>query len=208
MAAESTQHGEQEWAGEREMRRILSLEENLPPPKGISQPWSDGLWYLQLIDNDDNQATKLNPKLHQWRYMMRRRGGGRMMARRMASRMMRMRRRRHRRRRRRRIILVGGLIAVGVHKLSQKDVERVEEHTGKTAEDLTDEELEQAMTDLNIEAEELTDEEFDSVDKQDAADEAAEDDYIEQLERLGDMRDKGIITDEEFEAKKKELLDM
>ena len=129
-----------------------------------------------------------------------RRGGpamaGRMAGRRMAARMAgRMRRRR----RRRRVVLVGGLIAVGVHKMSKKDVERVEEHTGKSAEELSDEELDQAMSDLNIEAEELTDEEWEQA-------ESAEDDYIAELERLSGLRDQGIITDEEFEAKKKELL--
>ena len=56
--------------------------------------------------------------------------------------------RRRRRRRRRRIILAGGLIALGAHKLSKKDTERVEEYTGKSAEDLSDEELEQAMGEL------------------------------------------------------------
>ena len=30
--------------------------------------------------------------------------------------------------------------------------------------------------------------------------------YLEELEKLGELRDKGIITDAEFEAKKKELL--
>ena len=126
-----------------------------------------------------------------------------MAGRRMAARMVMMARRRMRRRRRRRVILVGGLIAVGVHKLSSKDVERVEEHTGKTAEDLTDEELEQAMSDLNIEENEMTDEEWDQVEAADAAD----DDYIAELERLADLRDQGIITEEEFETKKKELLE-
>jgi hypothetical protein len=125
---------------------------------------------------------------------------GRRMARRMVSRM----RRRRRRRRRRRIILVGGLIALGAYKLSQKDVDRVEEKTGKKAEDLTDEELDQAMDDLNIPKEEMTDSEWDQVDKADAE----EDDYIEQLERLSKLHDDGILTDEEFETKKKQLLDM
>jgi surfactin synthase thioesterase subunit len=119
---------------------------------------------------------------------------GRRMAARMASRM-------RRRRRRRRVVLVGGLIAVGVHKMSKKDVERVEEHTGKSAEELSDEELDQAMSDLNIEAEELTDEEFEQAEK-------AEDDYIAELERLSKLHDEGVITDEEFEAKKKELLNL
>ena len=31
-------------------------------------------------------------------------------------------------------------------------------------------------------------------------------DYIEELKKLAELRDLGIITDEEFEAKKKELL--
>ena len=131
-----------------------------------------------------------------------RRGGvgmaGRMRGRRMAARMAsRMRRRR----RRRRVVLVGGLVAVGVHKMSKKDVERVEEHTGKSAEELNDEELDQAMSDLNIEAEELTDEEWEQAEK-------AEDDYIAELERLSKLHDEGVITDEEFEAKKKELLNL
>lgn len=114
------------------------------------------------------------------------------------------RQRRRRRRRRRRIILVGGLIALGAYKLSKKDVERVEEHTGKKAEDLSDEELEKAMDDLNIPKEEMTDEEWDQVEQADAE----EEDYIGQLERLAELRDQGILTDEEFEAKKKQLLDL
>ncbi len=101
---------------------------------------------------------------------MRRGGPGRMAGRRMTARMVMMARRRMRRRRRRRIILAGGLIALGAHKLSSKDVEAVEEHTGKTAEDLTDEELDQAMDDLNIEKQEMTDEEWDQVDAADAED--------------------------------------
>jgi hypothetical protein len=117
--------------------------------------------------------------------------------------MVMMARRRMRRRRRRRVILVGGLVAVGVHKLTKKDVERVEEHTGKTAEELTDEELDQAMDDLNIEKQEMTDEEWEQVEKADAEDE----DYIAELERLADLHEKGIITDEEFETKKKQLLE-
>ena len=137
---------------------------------------------------------------------MRRGGAGRMAARGMARRMTRRRvsrmHRRRRRRRRRRVILVGGLIAVGAYKLTKKDTERVEEHTGKSAEELSDEELEQAMDDLNIEKEEMSDSEWEEVEKADPE----EDDYIEELERLADLRDKGIITDQEFETKKQELL--
>ena len=130
-------------------------------------------------------------------------GPGRGAARRMTRRTVARMHRRRRRRRRRRVILVGGLIALGAYKLSKRDVERVEEHTGKTAEELSDEELEQAMDDLNIDAEEMTDEEYDYVDEQDPP----EDDYIAEIERLAELHEKGILTDEEFEKKKKEILD-
>jgi len=131
------------------------------------------------------------------------RAGGAMMARRMARRMVARMRRRRRRRRRRRIILVGGLIALGVYKLSKRDVQRVEEKTGKPAEELTDEELEQAMDELNIPKEEMSDEEWDYVEQEDA-----QDDYLDELERLAELHEQGILTDEEFEAKKKQLLDL
>ncbi len=133
---------------------------------------------------------------------MRRGGPGRMAARRMTRRRVAMMHRRRRRRRRRRMILVGGLIALGAYKLSKKDVDRVEEHTGKKAEDLSDEELDHAMDDLNIDKQEMSDSEWDEVEKADAQ----EDDYIKELERLSDLRDKGIITDEEFGTKKQQLL--
>lgn len=106
------------------------------------------------------------------------------------------------------MILMGGMIALGtaaVYKMSKKDVQRVEEYTGKTAEDLSDEELKAAIEDLQIQVDELSDAEWAEVEKADAEEEK-EDDYIEQVERLAELHEKGILTDEEFEAKKKELL--
>lgn len=135
--------------------------------------------------------------------MRRAAGPGRRTVRRMTRRRVSRMHRRRRRRRRRRVVLAGGLIAVGAYKLGKKDVEKVEQHTGKSAEELSDEELQQAMDDLNIEGEEMSDEEWDYVDEQDPP----EDDYIEQLERLADLHEKGVLTDEEFEAKKQEILD-
>jgi len=35
---------------------------------------------------------------------------------------------------------------------------------------------------------------------------ASEPDYVSELERLAQLRDQGIITDDDFEAKKKQLL--
>ena len=137
-----------------------------------------------------------------------RRGGGRMaaggrargMARMMAARMAM---RRRRRRRRRRILLVGGMVALGYagYKMSKKDVERVEEHTGQQADELTDEQLEQAMDELGIDKETMTDEEWAETEKADA-----QPAYLEELERLAELHKQGILTDEEFAAKKTQVL--
>jgi len=101
------------------------------------------------------------------------------------------------------MLLIGGMAILGYagYKLSQKDVDRVEEETGKKADELTDEELEQAMEQLGIEPETMTDEEWAASEKADA-----QPDYIEELERLAELNQQGILTDEEFAAKKQQLL--
>ncbi len=123
--------------------------------------------------------------------------------------------RRRRRRRRRRILLVGGMVAIGYagYKMSKKDVQRVEEQTGKDADELTDEQLEQAMDQLGIDKETMSDEEWAEAEKADAekADAEkvdAEPSYLDELERLGKLHEQGILTDEEFDTKKKSLLDL
>lgn len=165
---------------------------------------------------------------------MMRRGVGRGPARRGM-----MRRHRRMRRRMRRRILIGGLVVVGVgtaaYKLTKKDTEQIEQHTGKPVEDLSEEEMNQAMDDLGIEGEEVTDSDMAQLEAADdaanaaaaappapAADPAAaapaaaapppaaaapaQDDYLAELEKLADLHEKGILTDEEFSAKKKQLL--
>lgn len=153
---------------------------------------------------------------------MRRRGpiGGRAV-----RRTVRRARRRHiRRMRRRRMLLVGGMVAIAVAgtstavKMSQQDAQRIEQHTGMKPEDLSEQQLEQALNDLEIDTDELTDAEVAAMEADDDAPAAAPsaaappaaaaapDDYITQLERLGALRDQGILTDEEFEAKKKQIL--
>ena len=133
----------------------------------------------------------------------RRAAGGskaRSMARMMAvKRQMRLRRRR----RRRMLLLVGGMAVLGYagYKLSQRNVQRVEEHTGEKADELTDEQLEQAMDQLGIEKETMTDEEWAEAEKADA-----QPSYLDELERLGELHKQGILTEEEFTAKKKDLL--
>ena len=74
-----------------------------------------------------------------------------------------MRRRRQMRRRMRRRMMIGGavILAIGnsATKLTPTEVQQVEQQTGKKAEDLTEEQLEAAMTDLGIEGQEPTDQE-------------------------------------------------
>ena len=83
---------------------------------------------------------------------------------------------------------------------------------------LTDEQLQQAAQQLGIQPQEMDDQEWDQVEAADAEEDAAypdeaepaaaaQPDYIDQLQRLADLRDKGILTDEEFDAKKKQILD-
>lgn len=78
---------------------------------------------------------------------MRRRGPGPKPAKRKA---------RRRRRWRRRVVVGGAVIISGAHrsrKLKQQDVEKIEEQTGAPIEDLEEDELDQAISDLGIQEE-------------------------------------------------------
>ena len=154
---------------------------------------------------------------------MMRRGPSRRAARRTVRRVSR----RRVRMRRRRMLLTGGMVAIAVAgtataiKLSQQDAQRIEQHTGKKPEDLTEDQLDQAIADLNIEAAELTDAEVAAIESADAQPAAAAPqptpvqqppappaqlDYITELKKLAELRDMGIITADDFEAKKEQLL--
>jgi hypothetical protein len=50
--------------------------------------------------------------------------------------------------------MIGG--AYSSYKLSQQDVQQIEQHTGKSADDLSEQEIEAAMDDLGIQDMELT----------------------------------------------------
>jgi predicted mannosyl-3-phosphoglycerate phosphatase (HAD superfamily) len=117
--------------------------------------------------------------------------------------------------------LIGG--GALVYKLTRQDAQKIEEYTGVPPEEMEDADLQQAMVDLNIQSQDLTTQDkaalnqADTAEKQ-ASDEAAaaavsaasaqsqQDDYINQLKKLAELRDTGILTDEEFEAKKKQIL--
>ena len=71
-------------------------------------------------------------------------------------------RRRVRRKVRRRRIVIGGAVMLAASagakavKLSQQDAQKIEEATGMPPEDLEDADLQEAMTDLNIQSQPLT----------------------------------------------------
>jgi hypothetical protein len=117
------------------------------------------------------------------------------------------------------VLLAVGGAAYGAVKLSQKDAQRIEDHTGASVEELTEEELVQAMRDLGIQSIELTDEDKSIVASEPgqgvpaggpqpgvSAPAEEEPSYLDELERLAGLRDKGILTEEEFQAKKAQLL--
>jgi hypothetical protein len=158
---------------------------------------------------------------------------GRRMARRTARRTSRRTSRRTARRvmrrRWRRRIVVGGMVLLAAGgtaaaiKLSQKDADRIEAHTDASVEELTEEELAQAMRDLGIQSIELDDNDRAIITDQEAnpppgttletapapvaaAPAEPEATYLDELERLADLRDRGIISDDDFEAKKRQLL--
>lgn len=117
-------------------------------------------------------------------------------------------RRRRRRVRRRRVLLVGGLVAFGAYKFSQRDAERIEQHTGVEPEELSDEELEQAMRDLDIEPQTVTsaDVEEGAAPSGAVASTEASAGVAAEIEKLADLRDQGVLTDTEFEAAKQRAL--
>jgi hypothetical protein len=55
-------------------------------------------------------------------------------------------------------MLAGGMVAFGAHKMSQSHAKQIEEHTGVPPEELEDDDLQAAMSELNIPQQELTDE--------------------------------------------------
>jgi hypothetical protein len=135
-----------------------------------------------------------------------RRGG---MGRRSMRRRSRRRVRRRMRRRRRRLLLIGGAIVLGGafagYKLGQRDARRIEERSGRSVDEMSDDELRQYMDDMNIKPEGMTDDDRTYAKKKDKSSEGGSDD-LDDLERLAKLKDEGVITEEEFEQKKKQLL--
>jgi hypothetical protein len=105
-------------------------------------------------------------------------------------------------------------VAGAAVKLTQSDAEKIEAQAGKPIEEMNEEELQGHMDTLGIEEQEVTDTDVaaleaegeDTSSPEQAAPQAASSDYTQELEKLSSLHDQGILTDEEFEAKKKEVL--
>jgi hypothetical protein len=115
----------------------------------------------------------------------------------------------------RRRVVVGGMVLLAATgtaaaiKLSKKDADRIEQHTGLPPEQLEDEDLHQAMQDLGIKGEPLTAEDqaaLSGAPAKQAPAAAPQESYMQDLEKLAELHERGILTDEEFAAKKKQLL--
>lgn len=111
------------------------------------------------------------------------------------------------------MMLVGGLVAFGAYKMSKKDAQRIEQHTGVNPEELSDAELEKAMGDLHIEKQMRTqaDLEIGATSAGGAAPASQAPGgmgYLAEIEQLAALRDSGVLTDEEFTAKKRMILGM
>jgi hypothetical protein len=115
----------------------------------------------------------------------------------------------------RRRMAVGGMVVLAATgtaaaiKMSKKDADRIEQHTGLPPEQLEDADLHEAMQELGIQGQLVTAQDqaaLAGAPPQQPPPAAPQQSYLEELERLAGLRDRGILSDEEFAAKKKQLL--
>jgi hypothetical protein len=110
-------------------------------------------------------------------------------------------------------LLILGATAGAAYKLGKNQAQQIEAYTGYPPDQLSEEDLQAAMYDLQIQPEPL-----DEADREALAQDgqalppsppptaAEQQSYIEELKQLAQLRDAGVITTDEFEAKKKQLL--
>jgi hypothetical protein len=118
-------------------------------------------------------------------------------------------------------MLILGAAAGVAYKLGKNQAQQIEEYTGYPPDQLSEEDLQAAMNDLDIQPEPLDEEDRQAMAQESGppapqpspaapapapAPAPAQDAYIAELQKLAGLRDAGIITDDEFEAKKKQLL--
>ena len=98
------------------------------------------------------------------------------------------------------------------YKMGSSQKKQVEEASGTPIEEMTDEEIQQYVDKYNIQvepldaAEQQTVAQAGPVEEYDVDDEPPAPDYTEELQKLASLRDSGVLTEEEFQAKKKQIL--
>ncbi len=107
------------------------------------------------------------------------------------------------------------------YKLGSSQKQQIEQVSGVPIEEMTDDEINQVVKEHNIPVEQLSesdqanvktagpveeyeDDEGDDEEHEEEAEPGG--DYTAELEKLADLHSKGILTDEEFTAKKKQIL--
>lgn len=112
-------------------------------------------------------------------------------------------------------LLILGATAGVAYKLGKNQAQQIQEHTGYPPDELSEEDLKAAMNELNIQPEPLDEEDkqaIASTSQKDvtpppqSASGTGDSDYIGELKQLAELRDAGIISAGEFEAKKQQLL--
>ena len=107
-------------------------------------------------------------------------------------------------------MLLAGALVVGTgalaYKLGKKQTKQVEEASGKPIDEMTDEEIQKYVEENNIETEPLDEHDRAYLDANKAQPKGGS--YLDEIERLAKFRDEDIITEDEFQAKKKELLNL
>ena len=100
-------------------------------------------------------------------------------------------------------MLVGGLVAFGAYKMSTRDAKRIEEQSGVPPEDMTDEEIEQSMSELGIEKQAR---DANDVEQGAASAGPAGQSEVDQLTKLAALHEQGALTDDEFAAQKAKII--
>jgi hypothetical protein len=103
------------------------------------------------------------------------------------------------------LLAIGGAAAVA-YKIGKNNAQRVEQYTGKSFDSLSEDELGTAMNDLNINLPEEDNQAAGQFENETYNNAGQEPDYMDELERLAGLKEKGIISEADFEAKKNQLL--
>lgn len=110
-------------------------------------------------------------------------------------------------------ILILSATAGVAYKFGREEAQQIQNYTGYPPDELSENDLKDAMRELNIESKPLDNEDRQELKKAQTSSKFSstqpaecQSDYLEELQKLAELRDAGIISDTEFEMKKQQLL--